>query len=90
MVFTLKRRYKGRIMGESKSHKERILEHLKKHGSITSMEAIEKYGNTRLAATINNLRAMGYDITTVMHRRENRYGKPVRYGVYTLNNCDKE
>lgn len=67
-----------------------VLEHLKKHGNITSMEAIEKYGNTRLASTINILRDMGYDITTVMCSGENRHGRTVRYGVYTLNNCYKE
>ena len=35
-----------------KTQKEVILEHLRKYGSITSMEAIEKYHITRLAAVI--------------------------------------
>ena len=39
-----------------------VLEHLKNHVGITSMEAIDLYGATRLSAIIFNLRKYGYNI----------------------------
>ena len=42
--------------------KEIILEHLQEHGSITSLEAIEKYHCTRLSHYIYLLRKEGYAI----------------------------
>lgn len=42
--------------------KEIILEHLQAHGSITSLEAIEKYKCTRLSQYILLLRKDGYNI----------------------------
>lgn len=41
-----------------------LLEHLKTKGSITSMEAIELYGATRLSARIYDFRKLGYAIET--------------------------
>ena len=42
-----------------------ILNHLKKVGPITPMEALEKYGCFRLAARIYELRMRGHDISMV-------------------------
>ena len=42
--------------------KEIILEHLQEHGSITSLEAIDKYKCTRLSHYIYLLRKEGYVI----------------------------
>lgn len=42
--------------------KEIILEHLQEHGSITSLEAIDKYKCTRLSQYILLLRKDGYNI----------------------------
>lgn len=42
--------------------REIILEHLQTHGSITSLEAIEKYKCTRLSQYILLLRKDGYNI----------------------------
>ena len=47
-------------MGATKT--EKVLAHLQKHGSITSIEAIELYSNTRLAATIHYLKSKGHII----------------------------
>jgi len=41
-----------------------VLKHIERHGKITSMKAFEKYGITRLAARIHNLREKGYRIKT--------------------------
>ena len=42
--------------------KDIILKHLQDHGSITSLEAIEKYKCTRLSQYILLLRKDGYNI----------------------------
>jgi hypothetical protein len=63
----------------------RVLRHLQAFGSITSLEAIYEYGNTRLAATIFLLRERGYDITTTQVEVTNRFGEKRCIGKYTLN-----
>ena len=65
-----------------KGSKVRILEHFKKYGTLTSMEAFQMYGITRLAARISELREKGYDIRTVMIESTNRYGETVRFANY--------
>ena len=65
-----------------KGSKIRILEHFAKHGTLTSMEAFQTYGITRLAARISELREKGYDIRTVMVESTNRYGETVRFANY--------
>lgn len=67
-----------------KGSKVRILDHLKKYRTLTSMEAFELYGITRLSARIKELREMGYNIVTLMVDDTNRYGEIVRYGKYVL------
>ena len=65
----------------------RILQHMKvtKDHSITSMEAFQKYGATRLAAIIFELRQRGYDIVSIPEESANRYGEDVRYVRYRLD-----
>jgi len=67
-----------------------VLEHLKEHGSITSMEAIESYGATRLSAIIFNLRKKGYDIGTENEGGTDRFGHSMTYARYVLNDVDGE
>lgn len=60
-----------------------VLEHLQKHGNITSWEAIQQYKATRLSAIIFNLRNH-YEIDTIMMEGEDsRYGKYVYKGEKT-------
>lgn len=63
---------------------DRILRHLRDHGSITSLEAISEYSILRLAARIKDLKRRGYNITSETVRGVNRYGEPTRYSVYRL------
>jgi hypothetical protein len=58
-----------------------VLIHLQKHGTITSNEAFELYGATRLSAVILELRKH-HIITTEMTEGETRYGRPCRYATY--------
>tara|TARA_R100000742_G_C4262504_1_gene80326 strand:+ start:248 stop:484 length:237 start_codon:yes stop_codon:yes gene_type:complete len=48
---------------ERETHKTRLLDYLKRYGSITSLEAIRDLGNTRLSATIFVLKNEGHSIT---------------------------
>ena len=61
-----------------------ILEHLRTHKWLTSKEAFEKYGITRLAACIFDLREKGYEIETVMVETTTRFGEPCQYARYVL------
>lgn len=66
------------------THEDRVLNHLMEYGSITSLEAIKKYGNTRLSGTIFNLRQKGWNIVTNMIYVKTRYGKKVKVAEYKL------
>ena len=46
------------------THKSRLLQYLVKYKTITSLEAIRDLGNTRLSASIFNLKKDGYIIHT--------------------------
>lgn len=61
-----------------------ILKALKTDGSITSLEAMTRYGVMRLASRINDLRKAGYNIKAEMIKGVNRYGEPTKYAKYTL------
>lgn len=67
-----------------------VLEHLKTHTGITSMEAIENYGATRLSAIIFNLRKRGYDIVNVDRECVDRYGHNCQFVEYRLKGILKE
>ena len=62
-----------------------VLEHLKNHGTITSWQAIQEYGATRLSAIIFNLRKDGYDIDTKTELTKDRNGNVCQYAKYILN-----
>lgn len=67
-------------MSTTNKHKE-VLKHLQKKKTITSMEAIEQYRATRLAAIIFDLRKR-YNIDTLMIDDTDLYGNRVRYAKY--------
>ena len=60
----------------------RILDYLKENKGITSMEAFEKFGATRLSAIIHTLRGDGYVIQNVERSSANRFGDKVRFVEY--------
>ena len=66
-----------------------ILNHLKSGRGLTSKEAFELYGVTRLSSHIHAFRQFGYNIITVEHVGKTRYGTPCRYGEYFLNLVEK-
>lgn len=58
--------------------------HLLDNRPITSMQAFELYGCTRLADKIFRLRKFGMNIVTVEKECVNRYGDTCRYAEYRL------
>lgn len=69
---------------EKESQCKMIMEHLAKHKTITTMEAYELYGITRLPSRIFDLRESGHKIGMVWETGVNRWGKPVTYGKYFI------
>ena len=61
-----------------------IIAHLRKYKSITSNEAIKRYGATRLSGIIFILREKGFGIETEMTQGKNRYGHISNYAIYHL------
>lgn len=66
----------------------RVIEHLQSGKTLTSKQAFDKWGITRLSSIIFNLRKKGYDISMTTDKGHNRYGEAVHWGVYKLNTTD--
>lgn len=66
------------------NHRELILMHLKKYGSITHNEAQAEYDCARLASRIKELRDMGYPIETEMISGKGKHGGRNHYARYRL------
>lgn len=71
---------------KSNSQREAILNHLQTRNSITSIEAINNYGVTRLAAVVFALKKEGYNIHSNIKHGMTRYGEPCCYAEYSLVN----
>ncbi len=61
---------------------ELVQEHLLKEGKITTWDAIEKYGATRLSAIIFILRKEGMNIVTNNITGKDRFGNSCTYAEY--------
>jgi len=72
------------MSAKSKSQISEVIDLLRKQGYITSYEAIEKFGATRLSGIIFILRERGFGIETEMVQGKNRYGHSTNYAVYRL------
>ena len=66
------------------TQKDKILRHLQDIGEITPVQAFFDYSIMRLATRIFELKEDGYNIETIMLKRKNRFGEPVRYAQYKL------
>lgn len=69
---------------KKKSQTSEIIKLLRKQGYITSFEAIERFGATRLSSIIFSLRKRGFVIETEMVQGKNRYGQSTNYAIYRL------
>lgn len=66
------------------TQKEKILQYLKEHGTITTREAFVNLGVTRLASRIWDLRNDGYNIIREMISVKNRDGEKCTVAQYRL------
>ena len=62
----------------------KILDYMRKYGSITPHEAEDAFGCMRLAARIADIRAQGYVIGRRTKTGKNRYGDSVSFAEYYL------
>jgi hypothetical protein len=70
---------------KTENHQTRLLDYLKSYGSITSLEAIRDLGNTRLSASIFELKAKGVKIKTEDVRVDTRWGTKTTVTKYVLS-----
>ena len=61
-----------------------ILDYLRERGSISQLEAAQELGCWRLGARIWDLRHEGHAIRREMVTSRNRFGVPVSYARYSL------
>lgn len=62
----------------------RVIEFMRKNGSITQQQAFEILGVTRLAAVISIIKTKGYVVKTVRSKIVNSYGKNTSIAIYYM------
>ena len=73
---------------EKRTQADRVLDYIKKFGSITTLEAFRDLGVTRLSARIFELRDKGLNIDSTNVTSKNRYGENCTYAKYYLRKED--
>lgn len=71
-------------MNSPRGNTGRVLKYLQENDSISSMEAFELFGATRLSAIIFKLRKYGHHIINQYCKSKNRYGENVHFVKYKL------
>lgn len=64
--------------------KERVLDYIEKFGSISSMEAFNDLGVTRLSAVIFTLKEDGHEFDSKPEKGRNRFGERTHFTRYSL------
>jgi len=73
------------------TNKDRVLKYIEDFGSISSLEAFNDLGNTRLSASIWLLRHEdGLEIESITETKKNRYGEKTHYSRYYLKGSQFE
>lgn len=66
------------------SQKQKVLDYMRSHGSITQIEATAELGCVRLPSRIWDLKRDGYDIVKTMVTGKNRFGDTISYASYSV------
>ena len=68
------------------SRKQRVLDAMRNHSTktITPFYAINQLGDTRLAATIHQLKKDGHEISVEICEDKNKFGDQIRFAKYKL------
>ena len=67
-----------------KTQCDKVLEYMRRYGSITQLEALRDIGCMRLASRISDLRYQGYAIGRRIKTGKNRDGDDVYFAEYYL------
>lgn len=67
------------------NQRQRIINYIRKFGSITSLDAYKDLGITQLATRIKELKEQGYEFITKWESSKNRYGEKTDYKRYFLD-----
>lgn len=59
-----------------------VIDFILENGSITTLQAFEYFGITRLAARISDIKKAGHEVKSEKVTGTNRYGKKVSYCRY--------
>lgn len=73
---------------EKRTQADRVLDYIKKFGSITTLEAFRDLGVTRLSARIFELRDKSLNIDSTNVTSKNRYGENCTYAKYFIRKED--
>jgi len=66
------------------NQRQMLLNHMKEHGKITKLEALNKYGVMNTGERIRELRNEGHFIKTIMVQGTKPNGKDCEYAEYCL------
>lgn len=69
---------------------ERIVEYIRRFGSISSREAFNDLGVSRLSARISELKDEGYEFDDKWETSKNRYGDAVSYKRFSFKEGDAD
>jgi hypothetical protein len=78
----------GGNMTNKLTQRDKILKHLQLYGTITSLEAVYKYGILDGRKRISELRRMGHNITSTTARKRDEFNSIITYNIYKLENDD--
>ena len=67
-----------------KSQNDKVLEYLQEHDGMTTLDAFQKLGISRLSARIKDLRTAGHVIFSESVEVENRFGDMCHVAQYRL------
>lgn len=77
-------------MSRAYTQRDKVIDYIKKFGSITSFDAYKDLGITQLATRIFELKERGHKIITTCEKGVNRYGDRIRYYRYVLQDDEGE
>lgn len=71
-------------MAKKITQRDRVIQFMREHGSITAYKAFTEIGCTQLSARICELEAEGYVFDKELIKTKNRYGDNTHYYKYRL------
>ena len=67
---------------------EKIIQYMEQYGGITQLDALREFGCMRLASRISDLRRDGIRIKSEMVKAKNRFGEPISFARYSLEDIE--